>query len=78
MISGVARRARRRGVPVIVIAGSVAPELEPVCEDPESGIAAVFSINRQAVDFSVSRLSSRENYAYTFDNILRIMALGQA
>ncbi len=78
VISGVARRARRRGVPVIVIAGSVAPELEPVCEDPESGIAAVFSINRQAVDFSVSRLSSRENYAYTFDNILRIMSLGLA
>lgn len=78
VVSGVARRAGRRGVPVIVIAGSVDPDLESVCEDPKSGITAVFSINRQAVDFSVSRNSSRENYAHTFDNILRLMAFGQS
>lgn len=76
VVSGVARRAKKQDVPVIVIAGGIAPDMESIGGDPESGVSAVFSINRQAVDFSVSRLSSRENYAHTFENILRIMKIG--
>lgn len=77
-ISGIARRARSRGVPVVAIVGGVTPEVESICVDPDSGVAAIFPINRQAVDFSISRQRSRENYAHTFDNILRLIATAQS
>lgn len=77
-VSGIAKRARRRGVPVIAIVGGVAPEVEHICGDPASGVTAVFSINRQAVDFAVSKSHSRENYIRTFDNILRLIAAAQS
>ena len=76
-ISGIGKRARRRGVPVVILAGGVLPEAEGICNDPESGISAVFSINRQAMAFEESRWNSRDNYAYTIDNILRLMALAE-
>ncbi|WP_455582477.1 glycerate kinase family protein [Dysosmobacter sp.] len=73
VISGVARRARRHHVPVIAIVGSVSPDAEGIPDDSSIGIHAVFSINRQAVDFSVSRAGSRENYAYTLNNLLQFL-----
>ena len=73
VVSGVSRRAKARQVPVLVIAGSVAEEVEPISADPASGIAAVFSINRQAMDYSESRPFSRRNYRYTLENLLRLM-----
>lgn len=77
-ISGIARHAKRQGIPVTVIAGAVMPDVE---EDPaleELGVSAIFSINRQAVDFSESRRNSRENYAYTFRNVLRLIRAAEA
>ena len=73
VVSGVSRRAKARQVPVLVIAGSVAEEVEPISAAPASGIAAVFSINRQAMDYSESRPFSRRNYQYTLENLLRLI-----
>ena len=73
VVSGVSKRAKARQVPVLVIAGSVAEEVEPISADPASGIAAVFSINRQAMDYSESRPFSRRNYQYTLENLLRLI-----
>ena len=73
VVSGVSRRAKRQGVPVAVIAGSVAEDVESVSADPDSGVTAVFSINRQAKDYSESRPFSRRNYRYTLENLLRLM-----
>lgn len=73
VVSGVSRRAKRQGVPVAVIAGSVAEDMESVSADPDSGVTAVFSINRQAMDYSESRPFSRRNYRYTLENLLRLM-----
>ena len=73
VVSGVSRRAKARQVPVLVIAGSVAEEVEPISADPASGVAAVFSINRQAMDYSESRPFSRRNYQYTLENLLRLI-----
>ena len=73
VVSGVSRRAKRQGVPVAVIAGSVAEDVESVSADPDSGVTAVFSINRQAMDYSESRPFSRRNYRYTLENLLRLM-----
>lgn len=75
VISGVAKHAQRQQVPVIAIVGSVDPSIEELCDAPELGLAAVFSINRQAIDFEQSRFSSRENYAYTFNNLLRLIGI---
>ena len=73
VVSGVSRLAKRQGVPVAVIAGSVAEDVESVSADPDSGVTAVFSINRQAMDYSESRPFSRRNYRYTLENLLRLM-----
>ena len=73
LVSGVSRRAKRQGVPVAVIAGSVAEDVESVSADPDSGVTAAFSINRQAMDYSESRPFSRRNYRYTLENLLRLM-----
>ena len=73
VVSGVSRRAKRQGVPVAVIAGSVAEDVESVSADPDFGVTAVFSINRQAMDYSESRPFSRRNYRYTLENLLRLM-----
>ena len=71
VISGVCRRAGARNIPVVAVVGGVLPEAEDL--DPGLGLHAVFSINRQAMDFQESRRFSRENYAYTFENILRLI-----
>ena len=73
VVSGVSRRAKRQGVPVAVIAGSVAEDVESVSADPDSGVTAAFSINRQAMDYSESRPFSRRNYQYTLENLLRLI-----
>ena len=76
VLSGVGRRAQRHGVPVIAIVGGVVEDAEAVCESG-LGISAVFTTNRQAVSFEESRHASRQNYGYTFDNILRLIRLAQ-
>ena len=73
VVSGVSRRAKRQGVPVAVIAGSVAEDVESVSADPDSGVTAAFSINRQAMDYSESLPVSRRNYRDTLENLLRLM-----
>ena len=67
-------RARVKKVPVVVIAGGIDPEMEAAAGG-ELGISAVFSINRQAMDYFQSRAFSGENYRYTLDNILRTLKL---
>lgn len=76
-ISGVAKRAKAKNVPVIVIAGSVTEEMENNPTLYELGVSAAFSINRQAQDFSVSKDHSKENYTYTFNSILRLIRMAR-
>ena len=58
---------------LVAIVGGVLPEVEDLCDDPALGLTAVFSINRQAMDFAQSRYASRENYTYTLNSILRLL-----
>ena len=59
----------------MVVAGSVAGgDGDPSAADPDSGITAVFSINRQAMDYSgVQKVQPGQNYQYTLENILRLL-----
>ncbi len=68
VVVGVAERAARKGIPVVAVVGSVGEEAEKAYD---MGVTAIFSINRQAVDFSVSRYQSRENLAATAEALIR-------
>ena len=78
VISGVAKHAKEKSVPVVAIVGGVLPEVEDLCDDPALGLTAVFSINRQAMDFAQSRYASREIYTYTLNSILRLLRAAEA
>ena len=73
LISGVAVRAARCGVPVLAVAGAVEGDITPLYD---MGVTAVFSINRRAEDFSTARHKSEENLRVTMDNILRLLDIG--
>ncbi len=76
VVVGVAERARRVGVPVVAVVGSVGDDVDGVYE---RGVSAIFSINRRAEDFSVSRFHSRENLEACIDNLARLLrATGRA
>lgn len=72
VISGVARQAKRTGVPVAAVVGSIGDDLD-LAAARDMGIAGVFSINRAPVDFSVSRHHTRENLALTVENIMSLL-----
>lgn len=78
VISGVTKHAKMRNVPVVAVVGSVMPDVEDLCDDPSIGLSAVFSVNRQAMDFEQSRDFSRENYTYTFNSVLRLIRAAQS
>lgn len=70
VISGVARRAKGKNVPVIAVVGDIGDQMEAVYEQ---GVQAVFSINRVAVPFSQAKLRSESDLELTMDNILRLL-----
>lgn len=72
VVSGVARRAKAKGVPVIVVVGGVDGDVSDVYDH---GVNSVFTINRMPEDFSVSRHKSENNLRQTVDNILRILKI---
>ena len=77
VLSDVGKQARAHGVPVVAIVGGVTPDTEDVCDCQNAIISAIFTINRQAVDFEKSKGSSHQNYQRTFENILRLIQLAQ-
>ncbi|MBE5749860.1 MAG: glycerate kinase [Clostridiales bacterium] len=70
VVIGVARRAKKQGVPVIAIVGGADGDMSAAYDQ---GVSAVFSINRLPEDFSVSRYKSRENLEFALDNLLRAL-----
>lgn len=69
-VIGIAEHAKKHHVPVTVVAGSVDDGAEKAYD---MGITSLFSINRKAVDFQISRDSSDKNLAQTMDAILRLI-----
>lgn len=72
VVIGIAERAKKQNKKVIAVVGGA--EDAEIDRAYEMGVTAVFPINRLPQDFSVSRHHSRENLAYTVDNILRLIA----
>lgn len=72
VVSGVARRAQKAGVPVIAIVGDIGDD---AYRSYEQGIAAIFTTNRQAVDFSVARHRCVEDLVRCTDNLMRFIKI---
>lgn len=72
VVSGVASRAKKAGVPVIAVVGQIGLGFEPIYDQ---GLTAVFSINRAAEPFSQSRYHAVENLSLTMENIARVLSL---
>jgi glycerate kinase len=70
VVIGVAKRAKRKNVPVTVIVGGADAGIDDAYE---MGVTSIFTINRLPEDFAVSRTKSKENMEATMDNILRLM-----
>lgn len=71
---GVACRAKQANIPVIAIVGTIGSGFEGAYDQ---GVTAIFSINKEPVDFSIAKMHSKENLALTMDNVLRLLCKNQ-
>jgi len=67
--TGVSRRAKELGIPVLCIVGSIGEGIEEVYNQ---GITSIISINNQPLDFSVAKTLAVENLTITIDNLARL------
>jgi glycerate kinase len=70
VVVGVARRAKKAGVPLIAVVGDIGDNIENAYSE---GVSAIFSINRVAVPFHEARLRCRNDLLLTMDNLMRFM-----
>jgi glycerate kinase len=68
VVIGVAERASNKNIPVIAVVGAIGEDAEKAYQ---MGVSSIFSINRGAIDFEVSKYHSKENLAATIESILR-------
>jgi len=72
VVIGVARRAKKAGVPVTAIVGDIGDNIEMAYSE---GVSAIFSINRTAIPFERARLRSRDDLFLTMDNLMRFIKM---
>ncbi|MGP1367040.1 MAG: glycerate kinase family protein [Schwartzia sp. (in: firmicutes)] len=69
-VGGVARRAKAMHLPVTVVTGAIADDVDEA-DIKEAGIRAVFSINQAPLPFQEAAPKSRDNLFLTMKNLLR-------
>ena len=69
-VIGVARRAKKYGVPVIAIVGDIGENIDAAYDQ---GLCAVFSINRVSLPFEKNRLRCKSDMRLTIDNLMRLI-----
>ena len=74
VISGVVRRAKARGVPVIALVGDAA---DSAAGAYDLGLGAIFSINRLAIPFREAALRSAADYRATLRDVLRLIRIAR-
>lgn len=71
VVVGVARRARKFGVPVVAVVGGIGDNFEGVYDE---GVTAVFScVHSLGVDLTQARARGTRDLAITVDNVLRLV-----
>jgi len=69
VISGIASAAKKKNVPVVVIAGAAKESID----FSDDGILAVFSIQREAIDFSLAKHRTEEFLEKTVKNLILLI-----
>lgn len=72
VVMGVANCSQKYKTPVIVVTGAIGENIQ---EAYNKGITAIFSINKEPMEFSKSALKSKENMILTMENILRLLKI---
>ena len=72
VVVGVARRARRAGVPVIAVVGDIDPGAAGVYGQ---GVTAMFSTNRRAVPWEEARLTAKEDLRAAAGDLFRLCSV---
>ena len=71
VIDGVAKRAKKHGVPVVAVVGAVAEDVDEIYD---LGVCGVFTTNHAPVPFEIAKLHSHENLRRTARNLMGFMA----
>lgn len=70
VVSGIARRTKPKGVPLVAIVGCID---DSAAEAYDVGVTAMFSIDRMALPFSQSAARSAQDYKNTLLDVLRLI-----
>lgn len=70
VVIGVARKAKKMGIPVIAVVGDIGDDIEAAYDE---GVTGIFSTNRVAVPYKEARTRAESDMRLTMDNILRFM-----
>ena len=71
-VIGVARRAKKLGIPLIAVVGDIGDHIEGVYDE---GVSAVFSTNRVAVPYSQAKRRAKSDLALTMNNLMRVFRI---
>ncbi len=71
-VIGIARRAKKLGVPVIAVVGDIGDGIEAAYQQ---GVSAIFSINRVAVPYEQAKARAKSDLALTMQNLMRCFSL---
>jgi glycerate kinase len=71
VVIGVARRAKKQGIPVVAIVGDIGDNIEGAYAE---GVSAIFSINRVALPFKEIRSRCQNDLDLTMDNLMRFIS----
>lgn len=70
VVIGVARRARRAGVPVIAVVGAIGEGIERAYEE---GVTAIFNINREPLPFAEAKKNAKKNLEMTMHDLAHFL-----
>lgn len=70
VVIGVARRAKKYGVPLIAVVGDIGDNIEDIYNE---GVSAIFSINRVAIPFYDAKFRAYSDMKLTIDNLMRFL-----
>jgi glycerate kinase len=70
VVIGVARRARRAGVPVIAVVGAIGEGIERAYDE---GVTAIFNINREPLPFTEAKVRAKENLEMTMHDLAHLL-----
>lgn len=75
VVMGIARRTKRKQVPLVAVVGDIGDPIEGAYD---GGVSAIFSINRVARDFKHVKDRAPQDLGRTMDNLMRFVHLLQA